>query len=197
MISIYKITGISHAITCAWLMSASWWHTFLITTLQETTTFYFRKLGEIARIILIYTQTMSFQYIYHHCTTMSVDSQSRRNPLYISLTSTLRTKCLHSSSNHYSKLIFKQNSHLHPKVCSTPLPLLYSIVSCLHGISAQLCSWLWHHVPLPSFWVPVTWMSSPLEATMLPPYPHDSSLQAYAHNSIQRAQSPLSYWCLN
>ena len=54
-------------------MSASRQHMFLITTLQETPTFYFRELGEIARIILIYTQTMSLTYIYQHCTTMSVD----------------------------------------------------------------------------------------------------------------------------
>ena len=53
-------------------MSASRRHTFLITTLQETPTFYFRELGEIVRIILIYTQTMSLTYIYQRCTTVSV-----------------------------------------------------------------------------------------------------------------------------
>ena len=36
-------------------MLASWHNLFLITILQETTTFYFKKLGEIVRIILIYT----------------------------------------------------------------------------------------------------------------------------------------------
>ena len=53
-------------------MSASRQHMFLITTLQETPTFYIRELGEIVRIILIYTQTMSLTYIYQHCTTVSV-----------------------------------------------------------------------------------------------------------------------------
>ena len=48
-------------------MSASWRHMFLITTLQETTTFYIRQLGEIARLILIYAQTMSHRYIYYPC----------------------------------------------------------------------------------------------------------------------------------
>ena len=110
-------------------MSASRQHTFLITTLQETPTFYFRELGEIVRIILIYTQTMFLMYIYCHCTTMSVAWKSRRNPLTflsnidsleLSVYTIVLSLLQHSSSSKQSE---------HPKVRSAPPPLLYSIVA--------------------------------------------------------------------
>ena len=82
---------------------------FLITTLQETPTFYIRELGEIARIILIYAQTMSLTYIYQHCTTVSVVKSLTRNPLtFLSEYSTLITKHLLASSLLLNTLIFKQ-----------------------------------------------------------------------------------------
>jgi hypothetical protein len=96
----------------------------LITTLQETPTFYFRELGEIARIILIYAQTMSLTYIYQHRTAVTVAQQSRRNPLtFLSKHSTHRTKCLHYSSNVTQTTRLQANSQniqryaLHPHRC--------------------------------------------------------------------------------
>ena len=97
---------------------------FLITTLQETPTFYFRELGEIARIILIYAQTMSLTYIYQHRTAVTVAQQSRRNPLtFLSKHLTHRTKCLHYSSNITQTTCLQANSQniqryaLHPHCC--------------------------------------------------------------------------------